>query len=90
MRTREERVAKISEKMKSKKKGEYKGKAAQDFKNKYTEDVKTAATGRRSRRRDKAAEDRNPSGKFGQDFRKNERRETGMTREEQKAKYGNA
>ena len=92
MRTREERVGKISEKMKSKNKLQkgYQSEKAQDFKNKYTEDVKTAATGRRSRRRDRREENKNPSGKFGQDFRKNERRETGMTREEQKAKYGNA
>ena len=49
MRTREERVTKISEKMKSKNKLQdgYHGEKAQDFKNKYTEDVKTAAKGRR-------------------------------------------
>ena len=89
MRTREERVAKISEKMKSKKlKGGYQGEKAQDFKNKYTEDVKTAATGRRSRKRDRANDSN--SAALKQNYRRSERRETGMTREEQKAKYGNA
>ena len=89
MRTREERVGKISEKMKSNKlKGGYHGEKAQDFKNKYTEDVKTAATGRRSRKRDRANDSNSASLK--QNFRKEERSETGMTREEQKAKYGNA
>ena len=56
MRTREERVGKISEKMKSNKVKGYHGEKAQDFKNKYTEDVKTAAKGRRSRKRDRANE----------------------------------
>ena len=58
MRTREERVAKISEKMKSKKKDGYQGEKAQDFKNKYTEDVKTAVKGRRSRKRAKEYDER--------------------------------
>ena len=88
MRTREERVAKISEKMESKKKGGYQGEKAQDFKNKYTEDVKTAAKGRRSRKRDKVRESNSDA--YNQNFRKEERRKSGMTREEQKAKYGNA
>ena len=89
MRTREERVGKISEKMKSNKlKGGYHGEKAQDFKNKYTEDVKTAAKGRRSRKRDRANE--NTSDALKQNYRVSERRGTGMTREEQKAKYGNA
>ena len=88
MRTREERVAKISEKMKSKTKGGYKGEAAQDFKNKYTEDVKTAATGRRKRKHDRTKDSNSPGLK--QNYRRSERRETGMTREEQRAKYGNA
>jgi hypothetical protein len=88
MRTREERVGKISEKMKSNKLKGYHGEKAQDFKNKYTEDVKTAATGRRSRKRDRANE--NNSAAFKQNYRTEERRKEGMTREEQKAKYGNA
>ena len=90
MRTREERVEKISDKMKSNKlKGDkYQSEKAQDFKNKYTEDVKTAATGRRSRKRDRA--NANNSASLKQNFRKEERSETGMTRDEQKAKYGNA
>ena len=88
MRTREERVARISEKMKSNKLKGYHGEKAQDFKNKYTEDVKKAATGRRSRKRDRANDSNSASLK--QNFRKEERSETGMTRDEQKAKYGNA
>ena len=92
MRTREERVEKISGKMKSNslkdKDDRYKGEKAQDFKNKYTEDVKTAATGRRSRKRDRANDSN--SAALKQNYRTSERRETGMTREEQKAKYGNA
>ena len=88
MRTREERVAKISEKMKSKKKGGYQGEKAQDFKNKYTEDVKTAAKGRRSRKSQRTTESLSPE--LRQQFRKAERKEQGMTREEQKAKNNNA
>ena len=90
MRTREERVEKISDKMKSNKlKGhKYQSEKAQDFKNKYTEDVKKAATGRRSRKRDRANDSN--SAALKQNYRTSERRETGMTREEQKAKYGNA
>ena len=53
MRSREERVSKISEKMKSKKGKDYQGEKAQDFKNKYTEDVKTAVKGRRGRKHEK-------------------------------------
>jgi len=88
MRTREERVAKISEKMESKKKGGYQGEKAQDFKNKYTEDVKTAAKGRRSRKSQRTTESLSPE--LRQQFRKAERKEQGMTREEQKAKNNNA
>ena len=82
MRSKEERVSRIEEKMRSKKKPGMQGEKAQEFKDKYTEDVKSAAKRRRGKKHhNEQMTDENRQKR--QDYRKSER-EKGMSAAQQR------